>query len=221
MFDCANLTGAAACYKSAAKTVRIEKSFMKRISATAIATLLVICVSAPALAQKNEYGNSGLITGDDPRSFFGSGPNIDPDLMEDASVPADRAVHLDPEYPGQKQIYPTVGTRGASTYPIQLPNRPNISPGTQANGAAGAPATSAATNAQVQDAYNYDMAQGNNQNQAQKQKQKQQKRPGFLKWYAQSWKHFFKSSGNLMGFPVGTDDDGTGDLKPPDMYGNN
>ncbi len=32
---------------------------------------------------------------------------------------------------------------------------------------------------------------------------------------------FFASSGNLMGFPVGQDDDGTGDLKPPDMYGNN
>jgi len=190
---------------------------MKRISATALASLLAICACVPALAQKNEYGNSGTITGDDPRSFFGSGPNIDPDAMEDASVPADRAVHLDPEYPGQKQIYPTVGTRGASTYPIQLPNRPNVSPGTQATNGPASASGSNATSAQMQDAYNYDMAQSKGK----QQKQQQQKRPGFLKWYAQSWKHFFKSSGNLMGFPVGTDDDGTGDLKPPDMYGNN
>ncbi len=134
-------------------------------------------------------------------------------------MPADRAVHLDSEYPGQKQIYPTVGTRGASTYPIQLPNRPNISPGTQGSTAGGA--NSAATNSQLQDTYKYDMAQAGNNDNSNGQKQKKQKRPGFLKWYAQSWKHFFLSSGNIMGFPVGTDDDGTGDLKPPDMYGNN
>lgn len=180
-------------------------------------------LSLPAQAQKEEYGNSGTITGDDPRSFFGSGANIDPDAMEDASVPADRAVHLDPEYPGQKQIYPTVGTRGASTYPIQLPNRPNVSPGTQAGSASGNPTV----DAKVQDAYKYDMAQGNgtdnsaNNGNGKNQKQKKHKGPGFLKWYAQSWKHFFLSSGNILGFPVGTDDDGTGDLKPPDMYGNN
>lgn len=181
---------------------------MKRISAFAIASLLIAAPAVtvlPADAQKNAgYGDNGVITGDDPKSFFGSGANIDPDAMEDASVPVDRATHLDPEYPGQKQIYPTVGTRGASTYPIQLPNRPNVSPGTQGN-VQGAQGT-----------YNADMGQQSNG-----KKQKQQKRPGFLKWYAQSWKHFFLSSGNLMGFPVGTDDDGTGDLKPPDMYGNN
>ncbi|MBA3995136.1 MAG: hypothetical protein C0469_16580 [Cyanobacteria bacterium DS2.3.42] len=187
---------------------------MKRISAIAILILLA-GLSLPAQAQKEEYGNSGKITGDDPKSFFGSGANIDPDAMEDASVPVDRATHLDPEYPGQKQIYPTVGTRGASTYPIQLPNRPNVSPGTQANSG------TSATNAQVQDAYKYDMAQAGNTDNSNGQKQKKQKRPGFLKWYAQSWKHFFLSSGNIMGFPVGQDDDGTGDLKPPDMYGNN
>ena len=187
---------------------------MKRISAIAIFILLA-GLSLPAQAQKEEYGNSGTITGNDPRSFFGSGANIDPDAMEDASVPVDRATHLDPEHPGQVQIYPTVGTRGASTYPIQLPNRPNISPGTQPNN------SSAATNAQVQDAYRYDMGQAGSSDNSNGKKPKQQKRPGFLKWYAQSWKHFFASSGNLMGFPVGQDDDGTGDLKPPDMYGNN
>ncbi|HNB21255.1 MAG TPA: hypothetical protein PKZ32_02495 [Candidatus Melainabacteria bacterium] len=196
---------------------------MKRISVIAIASLLMAGLSLPAQAQKEEYGNSGTITGDDPRSFFGSGANIDPDAMEDASVPVDRATHLDPEYPGQKQIYPTVGTRGASTYPIQLPNRPNVSPGTQASSASGNPAV----DAKVQDAYKYDMAQGNgadnsaNNANGKNQKQKKHKGPGFLKWYAQSWKHFFLSSGNILGFPVGTDDDGTGDLKPPDMYGNN
>ena len=190
---------------------------MKRISAIALASILLASLSLPALAQKNEYGNSGTITGDDPKSFFGSGANIDPDAMEDASVPVDRATHLDPEHPGQVQIYPTVGTRGASMYPIQLPNRPNISPGTQ--GKTGA--NSAATNAMMQDAYKYDMAQGGGNGNTNGQKPKQQKRAGFLKWYAQSWKHFFASSGNLMGFPVGQDDDGTGDLKPPDMYGNN
>ncbi len=188
---------------------------MKRISAIALASLLVAGLGLPALAQKNDYGNSGQITGDDPRSFFGSGANIDPDAMEDASVPVDKATHLDPEYPGQKQIYPTVGTRGASTYPIQLPNRPNVSPGTQASSS-----SSASTDAKVQDAYKYDMAQAGDSDSKQV-KQKKQKRPGFFKWYAQSWKHFFLSSGNLMGFPVGSDDDGTGDLKPPDMYGNN
>jgi hypothetical protein len=192
---------------------------MKRISAIALASIIVAGLSLPAQAQKEEYGNSGTITGDDPKSFFGSGANIDPDAMEDASVPVDRATHLDPEYPGQKQIYPTVGTRGASTYPIQLPNRPNVSPGTQGNTTGGA--GSASTNALVQDAYKYDMAQGGGSNNSNGKKQKQQKRPGFLKWYAQSWKHFFASSGNLLGFPVGQDDDGTGDLKPPDMYGNN
>lgn len=191
---------------------------MKRISVIAISSLLVVGLGLPAQAQKEQYGNSGTITGDDPRSFFGSGANIDPDAMEDASVPADRAVHLDPEYPGQKQIYPTEGTRDASTYPIQLPNRPNVSPGTQAINAGGNPAV----DAKVQDAYKYDMAQGSgNDNSNNNGKPKKQKRAGFLKWYAQSWKHFFLSSGNLMGFPVGTDDDGTGDLKPPDMYGNN
>jgi hypothetical protein len=189
---------------------------MKRISVIAISSLLIAGFCLPAHAQKEQYGNSGTITGDDPRSFFGSGANIDPDAMEDASVPVDRATHLDPEYPGQKQIYPTEGTRGASTYPIQLPNRPNVSPGTQASNGGGTPAV----DPRAQEAYNYDMAQGNGNNQN-NGKQPKQKRVGFLKWYAQSWKHFFKSSGNILGFPVGTDDDGTGDLKPPDMYGNN
>lgn len=193
---------------------------MKRISAFAIASLLIAAPAVtvlPADAQKNAgYGDNGVITGDDPKSFFGSGANIDPDAMEDASVPVDRATHLDPEYPGQKQIYPTVGTRGASTYPIQLPNRPNVSPGTQGNVQGAQGSGTAANEALVQGTYNADMGQQSNG-----KKQKQQKRPGFLKWYAQSWKHFFLSSGNLMGFPVGTDDDGTGDLKPPDMYGNN
>ncbi len=192
---------------------------MKRISVIALSAVLFAGLSLPAQAQKEQYGNSGTITGDDPRSFFGSGANIDPDAMEDASVPVDRATHLDPEHPGQRQIYPTEGTRGASTYDIQLPNRPNISPGTQANGATAAASSGGpGPTVNVQDAYKYDMAQSNNAN---GKPQKPQKRPGFLKWYAQSWKHFFASSGNLMGFPVGQDDDGTGDLKPPDMYGNN
>ncbi len=68
---------------------------MKRISAIAIFILLA-GLSLPAQAQKEEYGNSGTITGNDPRSFFGSGANIDPDAMEDASVPVDRGDSLGP-----------------------------------------------------------------------------------------------------------------------------
>lgn len=197
---------------------------MKKISSLTLTTLLALSISSPAFAQASQgYGDSGVITGDDPRSFFGSGAVIDPDAMEDASVPVDRATHLDSEYPGQKQIYPTIGTRGASTESVQLPNRPNITPpqyGRQTAQVVQAPQQgggSGAVNQQLLDTYKYDMQQ----NGAQNQQQQKPKKAGFLKWYAQSWKHFALSTGNLMGFPVGTDDDGTGDLKPPDMYGNN
>lgn len=191
---------------------------MKKISTLTLTTLLALTISSPAFAQASQgYGDSGVITGDDPRSFFGSGAVIDPDAMEDASVPADRATHLDSEYPGQKQIYPTIGTRGASTYPIQLPNRPNVSSPQTAQVVV--TPQQAAANQAVTDTYKYDMQQQPQQNGS--QSQQKPKRAGFLKWYAQSWKHFALSTGNLLGFPVGTDDDGTGDLKPPDMYGNN
>ncbi|MBC7999309.1 MAG: hypothetical protein IAF58_15265 [Leptolyngbya sp.] len=191
---------------------------MKKISTLTLTTLLALTISSPAFAQASQgYGDSGVITGDDPRSFFGSGAVIDPDAMEDASVPVDRATHLDSEYPGQKQIYPTIGTRGASTESIQLPNRPNVSP--QQTAQVVATPQQAAANQAAANTYKYDMQQQPQQNGS--QNQQKPKRAGFLKWYAQSWKHFALSTGNILGFPVGTDDDGTGDLKPPDMYGNN
>lgn len=191
---------------------------MKKISTLTLTTLLALTISSPAFAQASQgYGDSGVITGDDPRSFFGSGAVIDPDAMEDASVPVDRATHLDSEYPGQKQIYPTIGTRGASTESIQLPNRPNVSPPQTAQVPLSPQQTAA--NQAAAETYKYDMQQQPQQNGS--QNQQKPKRVGFLKWYAQSWKHFALSTGNILGFPVGTDDDGTGDLKPPDMYGNN
>jgi hypothetical protein len=66
---------------------------------------LLFC--SPALADKDTSG--AVVEGDSVNSFFGSGANVDPMKMEQASIPADREVSLPPSHnvaapkPGQTE----------------------------------------------------------------------------------------------------------------------
>lgn len=84
------------------------------------ALLAVSCSATPMFAQS---GSGGVIVGDSPQSFFGSGAQVDPIMMEEASIPADRAVSLGPDHkvrppkPGQKQggFFHSIGKAFAHT----------------------------------------------------------------------------------------------------------
>lgn len=173
---------------------------MKKISIIS-AALIAGVIACPAFA---DPGDSGVIDGTNVKDLFGSGPHIDPDAMEDASVPADRIIRLDPEYPGEKYFDEVQNDKDGALKSTTRTTR------------TGQGSTQVATTTADNGNHGTTIMMTDSDGTIPRPKHHH----SLLKAYCQSWKHFFLSTGNLMGFPVGSDDDGTGNLKPPARYGN-
>lgn len=164
------------------------------------AVTAITSVSA-AFAADDDIPPGGIVDGTDVNAFLNSGPKVDPQAMEDASVPADKAVTLDPEFRGQNRPPKAPDGSKSDDYWAQPRNKKKIAAKTDGS-AQNSTATANGASSQQ------DSTQSGTQN------AKPYKKDGPIKWYFKSWGRFFKSTGNLMGFPVGNDDDGTGNLKP-------
>lgn len=174
---------------------------------TAITSMSAAVTSTcPALAADDDLAPGGVVDGTDVNAFFNSGPKIDPEAMEDASVPADKAVTLDPEFAGQSR--PPKAPEGSRSDDYWAQPRDKKAIAAKTNGSTQASTATASGATSQQSNSTQANSQSGNQN------TKPYKKDGPLKWYFKSWGRFFRSTGNLMGFPVGNDDDGTGNLKP-------
>ncbi|HEY9783825.1 MAG TPA: hypothetical protein V6D17_00395 [Candidatus Obscuribacterales bacterium] len=186
---------------------------MRKFSLIAVTALALGLSCTASFADEDRADGKTVIDGTDVRQFFGSGPEIDTEAMEDASVHADKAIHLDPEYPGEKQILPVPDSQKMPATSVTT----SASPGAASRASApSASSNSANQTAQTQSQNSSSSNNSNNKSKlAYKGKNDPNKRQGPIKWYLGAWKRFFTSTGNLLGLPVGSDDDGTGDLKPP------